>query len=558
MRYCLLSILLVLLSAITQAQEVEALSTVIKVIESNGNTFEQKLESQSSGNPAELVFEVNTIDKKGKENLERFEFNLIDLDVRLLRREVKSKTMYLTVKTDDGQRMIKYFKGEEQENYRNYFSIAVDGVDDCRALQDVLEVAIKESKKGERQDFSNKSFAELIELLKANIKTVKINEGEYAQELTSGDIGYVLNFNVEDGTTKNSETELIKFSLADLLEKSIKISVSGKKLLVKAGTQNSKRWMEKFEEGEFKSFVNAIEVVVSNTSEARNVANVLKELIPVAQKMEKERLAALAPTEADRLRLLSAYVKDIKTPKKELEQSLAGDCVWTYTLKTLEGSDKSTLSEYTFNLIDFNKKKTIIKTSSTGLSVVINGESSLVKYLKEGEPQSYRDKVTFFVEGIDEAKSLAFLLEQQIESCQAKVKEAAVIGGTAESLLANCAEFISDIDVSSYTYKQELEAVDNVPCKLQFTQIKSDKNKDTEVLYEFNLSDMNPRSIDFSVSGKELSVRLYTKNKEKVIKRYLGNEKSDYVDNLKLFMNDVEQTRKLMVLFKALVKACEE
>lgn len=558
MPYFIVLLFTLLMSATIHAQNTGALSDGIKTIASNGNTFEQKLESMNSENSAELMLEVNTIDKKGKEEIERFEFNLIDLDARLLRREVKNKTMYLTAKTDDGQKMIKYFKEEEQENYRNYFSIAVEDADDYRILEELFETAIKEAKKGESQDLSNQSLAELLGFLKENVKTVKINDGAYAQEIGYSDPAYVLDLKIEDGTSKNGKSERYQFSLADLQEQSIKISVSGKKLLVKVGAQNGKRWIEKFVDGEFSSFVSSLEFVVNSTTEARNIASVLKHLIPEARKLEKDCLTALAPTEADRLRLITGYVKNITTPKKELQQELTGDCVWSYTLKTLEGSDKSTVSEYAFNLIDFEKKKTEIKASSSGLSVTIKGESSLVKYLKEGEPQSYKNTVSFWVDKIGDAKALAFLLEQQIASCQEKGEEAPLVGGTAESLLANCAAFISDIDVSSYTYKQKLEAVDQVPCKLQFTQIKSDKNKDTEVLYEFNLSDMNPRSVDFAVSGKELSIRLYTKNKEKVIKRYLGDEKSDYVDHVKMYMNEVEQTRKLIVLFKALVKACEE
>lgn len=540
------------------SEDLEILSSTLKDIESNGYTFEHKIEVQTSNNPHELALEVNTIDKKGRSNLERFEFNLIDLDYRLLRREVKSKTMFLTAKTEDGQKMIKYFEDGEQENYRNYFMIAVNGVDDYRALEELLEAAVKGAKKESKQLLSDRSLKDPIEFFQENVTTVKINDGAYIQELNITDQPYVLQLDADDQTQKSGKTTSAKFNLADLLEKSIKINVSGKKLYVKAGTQNGKRWIEQSEEGVFKSYGSALEIMVNNTTEARNIANILKELIPEAKKKEKERLEALASTDAERVSLIKSYIKDISSDKKDIKQEYDGDDIVSYTLTTLESNDKSIINEYTFNLVDFEKKKTTIKTSSSAVSVYIQGTPKLVKYLKNGNLQSYRNNVTLYCEQIEDAKALAYLLEKQIESCQEKQKEATVANGSAASLLADCSKFIADIDVSSYTYKQSLEAVDDVPCKLQFTQVKSDKDKDKEVLYEFNLSDMNAKSIDFAVSGKELSVQLFAKNKEKVIKRYLGDEKSDYVNNVKIFMGDVEETRNLIGLFKALVEACAE
>jgi len=540
------------------SEEFETIASALKEIESNGNTFEQKLELQETGSLLDLAFEANTIDKKGKSKMTRYEFNLIDLDPRLLRREVKSKTMFLTLKTDDSQKMIKYFENGEQENYRNYFSIAVDGVDDCRALEELFESAIKKARKEESQDLSKMAFGDQLNFLKENIKTVKINDGEYDQELLIGEPQYLLELKIEDGTEKTAESRALKFNLADLLEKSIKINVSGKKLLVKASTQNGKRWVQKYEDGEFKSYGNAIEFVVNNTTEARNISKVLKQLISGARKLEKANMEGLAKSDAERLQLLSEYIKDVSTEKKEIKQDFEGDCIVKYSQTTLESNDRSVISEYAFNFIDFEKKKTSVQVSSSALSVKIESGLKLVKYTKDGNAQSYRNNLSFVVAEIEDAKILAYLLEKQIESCQEKEKAKTVNGGTPETLLANCEKYISDIELSSYTYKQKLEAVDNVPCKLQMTQTKSDKNKDTEVLFEFNLSDMNQKSIDFDVSGKELSVKLYTKNKEKVIKRYLGDEKSDYVDNLEIFMDDVENTRNLIALFKELVNACIE
>ncbi len=536
----------------------ETLASSLKEIESNGNTFEQKLELQESGSLLDLAFETTIIDKKGKSNIERFEFNLIDLDPRLLRREVKSKTMFLTLKTDDSQKMIKYFENGEQENYRNYFSIAVDGVDDCRQLEELFETAIKTARKEESLDLSKMAFGEQLNFLKENIKTVKINDGEYDQVLVIGQPNYLLQLKVEDGTAKTSESTETKFNLADLLEKSIKINVSGKKLLVKVSTQNGKRWVQNYEEGKFKSYGSAVEFVTNNTTEARNISSALKQLISGARKQEKANMEALVKSDAERIKLLSDYITDVSTEKKEIKQDFEGDCIVKFSQTTLESNDKSIINEYAFNFIDFEKKKTSVQVSSSALSVKITGELKLVKYIKDGAIQNYRNNLSFEVAEIEDAKKLAFLLEQQIERCQEKANGKTLSGGTPETLLANCEKYISDIDLSSYTYKQKLEAVDNVPCKLQMTQTKSDKNKDTEVLFEFNLNDMNPKSIDFDISGKELSVKLYTKNKEKVIKRYLGDEKSDYVDNLEIFMDDVESTRNLIGLFKELVNACAE
>ncbi len=536
--------------------ELDAVTAGIENIEANGRSFDQTLSLTEGGD--ELIFNTTITEKNGKSNEERFEFNLLDLDVRLLRREVKSKVMYLSVKTSNSQRMIKYFKNGEQENYRNLFMIAVNDAEAYRGLSDAFESLIKASKKDSKLDFSGMDFNQQLAFLKENIVSVKSDEDTYDQELVIGEPAYFVQVKTNHFTDKDNTASEAHLNLADLQGKSIKINVSGKKLQVRVGTKSNNRWIKNYEEGEFKSYSNSLEVLVNTTNEARNISGILKELITTARKMEKERFESLAGDASQRQEKLLSYVKDTKSGKGEYTQELAGDCVLQLTRESLAEKGSSAKEVFSFNLIDFEKKSATISSSASSLSVTLKSKDRMIQHLRDGELQSYRNSVEFYVDEVENAKVLSYLLSEQIGGCEGQASGKTFEGQTKEQLFEKATALILDVELSSYTYRQKLATEEGETCKLQFTQIKSTKNKDTEIFYDFSLSDINPKTIDFAISGKNLSLQLATRNNEKVIKEYKGNDDSDYTNRLQIYMDDVEETRLLIGLLTELTAQCAD
>jgi hypothetical protein len=75
-----------------------------------------------------------------------------------------------------------------------------------------------------------------------------------------------------------------------------------------------------------------------------------------------------------------------------------------------------------------------------------------------------------------------------------------------------------------------------------------------EEIFEFNLSDIDPRSVDFEAKGKWLTVKFDTNFKNKIIKAYKAGKIQPYANSMEIAMKDVETARG----FIAALKKCEE
>jgi hypothetical protein len=71
-----------------------------------------------------------------------------------------------------------------------------------------------------------------------------------------------------------------------------------------------------------------------------------------------------------------------------------------------------------------------------------------------------------------------------------------------------------------------------------------------EYIYEFNLSDLNPNSVEYDIKGKELSIVLNTNYNAKVIKTYEDGELQNYTNKINIYANDIDLARNLILGLK--------
>ena len=89
---------------------------------------------------------------------------------------------------------------------------------------------------------------------------------------------------------------------------------------------------------------------------------------------------------------------------------------------------------------------------------------------------------------------------------------------------------------------------DNNKLRLTIKEIKDQKS--TEYIYEFNLSDINPNSLGYDISGKKLSVDLITNYNSKVIKIYKNGEIQNYSNQMNIYVADIEIARNIILALK--------
>jgi len=107
--------------------------------------------------------------------------------------------------------------------------------------------------------------------------------------------------------------------------------------------------------------------------------------------------------------------------------------------------------------------------------------------------------------------------------------------------------------------KQNIDLINNDPCRISFTiSTSDDKGKTTDEIYEFTLTDMNKLTPDLKVSGKIVKVILSCKNKEKLVKVYKNGEQQAWGTGVEIGTNDAETARNIAEAFKSAISLCEK
>ena len=96
----------------------------------------------------------------------------------------------------------------------------------------------------------------------------------------------------------------------------------------------------------------------------------------------------------------------------------------------------------------------------------------------------------------------------------------------------------------------------SAPCSFRLEQTQSGKNTTTETI-EFFGKDLAPKGIKFETSGKEIGLRVGTKNSQKLIKVIEEGEEQPYVSSILIIFDSIEKTRMAQAILIAYAEACK-
>lgn len=119
-------------------------------------------------------------------------------------------------------------------------------------------------------------------------------------------------------------------------------------------------------------------------------------------------------------------------------------------------------------------------------------------------------------------------------------------------------DFTSDILSGSNTYSYDFYTLDD-ECKIKIEEKKTNK-KGVETLNSnvFYLSDISPSSLNFKSSGKVLIVNMETKQSQKFISHYEGDEFQGYTNEISMYTSEVDKARSLIDAFLSHIETCKD
>ena len=532
---------LVLLPFLSQAQgnlkaSLDKVKSYVKEIKLEKSSVNQAF-SYADATPYDIKLAITNTDSKGKSTEEIYEFNLgLMGDVK---RSASSKEMKVEVASLKNQKVIRYTKGGEMQNYENKVELLSENIDDARELEKNLKEAIAAAKIAWEASIKlpKDDLGALQTWLEQNVKEVTAEKQTFKQSFKKSETykdRTSLNLAENDGK-KTTETSS-DFSWGDLNDGSAELKISGKEIYVSAKAKNDYIKSQK-------GYDNEVKIYAQTPSDGAVLQMAIQKIIPAAKKELQIRLPKIT-TKEDGFKILKDRTKDFKVNESNYTQKLAPTCLTSYNLKS-EAKGKTLDETFKFNFGDLSDYKLSVSKDVIKITSKVIDNKKYIQYTKDGTLQNYDNSVDFVVGDLEDARYLAEALP-------------AISKGCKSNITASDFNWLVGKLKSIENPKQELVLQDgNDKCKWKFTSTLAESKKSVETISEFNLYDIDPKKIDIDISGKTAGVTAFTLNKEKFIKQTKEN-KPGFSNEINLIINDIEDAQKTLATFKNLVEGCKK
>ncbi|MFK8165586.1 MAG: hypothetical protein AB8H12_24270 [Lewinella sp.] len=516
-------------------------------VETEKYRYEQSLEYDAE-KPWRITINIDEVNLKNDKSVaQSFYLNLADIDQKLINIETDKEEQLVVMKCRKRQDFIRLTEDDGDLRYESELQMWSPEIDKATALRDLFRQAAELGEAAWKADFSpGTGMEELNEWLEENVVSVDIGGEstaiEWEPDAELSDV-VALTITSDDG----EDVTVFKFSLADLSSSNLKLGVKRETVSVTVGTVNKANLVREENEGSLSGYENSMTIPVIGIEEAGRVIQVLEAAIPLARKVREARLPSPESLEGA-LQELSALVTGTQREKTNIEATLSTTPLATLALKITDiakGDEKS--ERYLFDFGDLNAKKVNLRVRGVTLAVVvdvINGKD-FVQQWKDEEEAGFDDEVAFPVNTIETSHKLLALLPYIIEQAG---KIPVPVGD-----FAMIQEVVREASTEDVT--QGIEQRDD-RCKWSFRQVEEGK-KVEEMLYEFNLYDLDPKKISYNVTSKGVFLELLTLRKEETINVYKNDEPS-FTNEMVLRVNSLAAAKQLRVSVIKLVEGCVE
>ena len=527
---------------------VQQLKGELQTVENNKTQIGQTI---SELEPGVVKFSVTyTTIKDGKSNAEFYEFNMADIDVNTIRTFTNKDVIQVQLLVGKKQKLIKKTVENQKASYQDEVMIFAKNIDNGRRLVDLFKSLVPFSNEIIEKRLSLKTYQEHVNWLVSNVKEVKLTEKLYAQKLTAN-AKYQGRFEltIDEVANQKSTNSTSHFNLANLNINSIFSEVKGDVIIVNVETKRKIKSVKMYSAKELKEYVNNFSIYCESVEKSRDLQKVLKTAIVLSEDKIEESIPKIK-TVSEGVAIIDNYIKNITVNETTYNQSLSGECVVSFTKKESTAS-KMTDEQFFFNLKDLGKN--LVKYYTEGRRVKIELQTKAGnKYLKHvvnQEVKSYANKFEIDFAEIEDAIVAERVLERMIELCENIELR---LDGSKNVLLQKLKESIKKVEVNKSAFDQNLDVEEESAVQFKTTEI-TEKGSKTR-LYEFNLNDINPSTIEINTSSTDVFVTVSTNYMEKIIKYYEGGAIKNYQNTFNIYTSNIEEARIIVEIFKKILQ----
>ncbi|HEY0654900.1 MAG TPA: hypothetical protein VGD65_17300 [Chryseosolibacter sp.] len=504
--------------------------------------------------PAVIQYSYDEIDSKGNRTNYVYEVNVSDLDPYAVRELTQKDLITVVLAVKNKQKLVKVLKNNEVLPYDDQALIIAKDIENARQISEAIKKAIPSAEKVMANRLKLSGYDAMVNWITTNVKDVTIGTKSFKQTVTKGDKVGVVKFTLVEADAKTSVEEIYTFNLSDINPNRINYKISGNRFGVEFETLQDAKFIAVTRNGETKPFINDLVINTNNVDEARDLKNVLALAAPLAIEKVKADIPAPA-SEKDALAKLGALTTSITIGQKEIAQSLETSCLCQLT-QVEKDAKTSTKNVFKFNWIDVNAIGSKIDVSGDRMFIEVNTNENkkLIMQTENEKFKAYENSIRIYMPSVENARRGKVAIDKAVEKCKAVYKEP--FGNDAAGIFSWITKNIKDVSIDETTFKQKFEAVDAGKVnKVKYTRTEvNTKGSGAEEVYEFNLSDISPLTVEVEVRGKWLYVSMETDFKGKIIKYYKDGKIMPYTAKIDFVINDVDTSRNMVSAFQKLVK----
>lgn len=535
-------------------QKLEELKGMMPEVETGKYSHKQTLTFDPENPYRVTLTRVNTELKKGKEETETAEFHIGFLDKNLVKVKPGKKEMQVLFGSGKND-LIKVTEDEKSKGYENDFYILCDDIDNARAIEKALEELIPMAEKiWEDENQLPSDFEGLFDFINSNIgETEQGDEDRTEQELEQDkDFPDRVNFSSEEFDKKGSKGKKeYLFSFGDLNTSKVRMDIKKSRVSVSVFTQKKQNYIEVKDEEEDKSeFTDGLEFLFNTPEQAVLMRKAISAFIPLSRKKTEARLP-LPTSLAEAKKMLEDRLKEVKVKEKTLEQSIDfNDNLTTFEIK-ISDDGKSEEEKRIFDFGDFSEKPDGDVNKNEATITLKNSDSKdYVQVIEDGEQKNYDDEIVFYAADVETHRFLEALLPYIVKESRHEIAH-----GDFDWMSEEVTKISESNSELSQTFKKE--SADN-DCKVQLELKEDTGKKQGEVMSEFNLYDIDPRSVELKIKGKEVTVIGDTVGKDEIVQQYKDGEKLTFQKEINIPVRNIASGKKMVATLKHLIGECKQ
>ncbi len=528
--------------------KLEALAELIKEVQVKDDYYRQSL-SWSPEKPFRVNLEVTEVDKNGKTKKMGYQFNLGLLDPNLIRWEDGKDKIQVILRSGQSS-VVKALENDAFKGFEKEAVILADGIDNARALQDLLrEIIPMASEQWKKSAVMPTTFEAFKSWMAKKVMMAKIGEETVTQKWEAHP-EHPCRFSLQQAVDGKGDNFLFEWNMADINISTIDVGIKKKEVFIQMKTVDNEKFLRLEKNGSIKNYQNELFLYTSEVDDAQMLSQALRELARFATEEQQNYLPTYS-SKQEALKDLRTLLTSFKSGDNDINQQIEGDCLLSYQLLVNDGKKTEAL-QYDFYLGDLQlgQMEIVVKGTDVFVEASIRNKEKLIAVMENGEQANYDDKLIFLVADIPTAKAVKNCLNYLADTCPREfpakdwtwLKQAVETGPQR-------LEGVS----------QQISLMENDPCKWRLTIKEVSSKKSQEETFEFNLYDLNDRSVELEVKGKDVFINVTTKNKDEIIKHFTdNNEKLGYENELFFVIQDIQTAKTVITTLSELMEGCEQ